>query len=324
MMSSRQNTNKRRATIDDKCFNCRRIRHFGTDCIALSTWKNNKTDESSSNNNSQQRWNNEPKRNWANIAPINTVDNDKSDTKPFRPGMANMAKDTHQQALKKVWYLNSYAFRHLTNNKDLFVNKLRPKYFDFTITSGQTLRTKSVGTIAIPLVDGSFIRLEGVAYVFEYNSNLILLGQLRDNNIIYVDNKDTITLVQESHTIAHVRKNQNLFIFDLVILNKVMQVIQLSKVIMTQGQRLLIYLISKNEKVQIRHERFNYASNTRIVRASWLLDEMGNFNPKYNPIKVYSNSEGSGLEYEDGDILPKLDTTSSTVVPHTFVPNAVV
>lgn len=77
--------------------------------------------------------------------------------------MANMTKDAHQQALKKVWYLDSYASRHLTNNKDLFIDKLHPKYLDFTTTSGQTLRTKNVGTIAILLVDRSSIRLERVA-----------------------------------------------------------------------------------------------------------------------------------------------------------------
>lgn len=51
MISVRQNTNKRRATIDNKCFNCQRMRHFGRDCIALSACKKNKIDKSSSNNN---------------------------------------------------------------------------------------------------------------------------------------------------------------------------------------------------------------------------------------------------------------------------------
>lgn len=61
-----------------------------------------------------------------------------------------------------------------------------------------------------------------MAYAPKCNSNLILLGQLRDNNIIYVDNKDAITLVQEGRIVVHVRRDQNLFIFDLAILNKVM------------------------------------------------------------------------------------------------------
>lgn len=51
---------------------------------------------------------------------------------------------------------------------------------------------------------------------------------------------------------------------------------------------------------------------------------MGNLNLKYDPIKVYSNSEGSSLEHEDEGILPRLDTTSSTVIPNSLVPNAVV
>lgn len=108
-MSGRRNINKRRATIDNKCFNCGRMRHFGRDCTAPSTRKKNKTDESSSNNNSQQWQNDRPRRNQANIATTNTADDDESDTEPFWPGMANMAKDAYQQAPEGIWYLDSYA-----------------------------------------------------------------------------------------------------------------------------------------------------------------------------------------------------------------------
>lgn len=87
-----------------------------------------------------------------------------------------MAKDAHQQASEEVWYLNSCTSYHLTNNKNLFVYELRSKCLDFITTSGQILHAESVRTIAIPLVDGSFIRLEKVAYVLKYNSNLISLG----------------------------------------------------------------------------------------------------------------------------------------------------
>lgn len=90
--------------------------------------------------------------------------------------MANMAKESRQQAPKGVWYLNSCAFRHLTNNRDLFIKELRPKCLNLTTAGGQTLCAKSIGTIVIPLDDKSFIRLEGVAYAPKCDSNLILLG----------------------------------------------------------------------------------------------------------------------------------------------------
>lgn len=51
---------------------------------------------------------------------------------------------------------------------------------------------------------------------------------------------------------------------------------------------------------------------------------MGNFNLKYNPTKVYSNSEGSGLEHKDEGILPGLDTTSSIAIPNILVTNIVI
>ena len=49
--------------------------------------------------------------------------------------------------------MDSYAFRYLTNNKDLFVGELKAKSLDFTTTSSQTLQAKSMGTIAIPLTN---------------------------------------------------------------------------------------------------------------------------------------------------------------------------
>lgn len=146
-----------------------------------------------------------------------------------------MAKKNYQQVPKEVWYLDSCASQYLTNNRDLFIKKLRPKCLDFIIAGGQTLCAKSIRTIAIPLDDGSSIRLKGVAYAPKCDSNLISLGQLRNSNIIYVDNPNTMTLIQGDQAIAHTRRDQNLFILNLAIPNKVMQVTQPPRAIMTQG-----------------------------------------------------------------------------------------
>ena len=137
-----------------------------------------------------------------------------------------------------------------------------------------------------------------MAYAPKCDSNLILLRQLRDSNITYVDNPDAMTLMPGGQAIAHARRDQNLFIFDLALPNKVMQVMQLPRAMMTQGRRRPTHLISKNKRVRIWHQRLGHASNVRVIRASTLLTEIRDFNTKYNPAEVYSNFEESELEAE--------------------------
>ena len=74
------------------------------------------------------------------------------------------------------------------NNKDIFIEKFHPKCFEFITIGNQTLCAESIKTIAILLVDGLSIKLERVIYTLQYNSNLILLGQLQKSKINYIDN----------------------------------------------------------------------------------------------------------------------------------------
>lgn len=104
-----------------------------------------------------------------------------------------------------MWYLDLYISCHLTNNRDLFIDKLQTKSLEFSIGGGQTLQAESVGTITIPLIDGSSIKLKGVAYTPKCNLNLIFLGQLRDNNVAYIDNIYAMTLMQGGREIIYVR-----------------------------------------------------------------------------------------------------------------------
>lgn len=69
------------------------------------------------------------------------------------------------------------------------------------------------------------IKLKEIAYTLEYDANLIFLGQLHDNKITYVNNVDAMTLMQGGYFIAHTKQNQNFFILDLVMPNKVIQAI---------------------------------------------------------------------------------------------------
>lgn len=95
MMS--QGRGKRKVNSDDKCFNYGKLGHFERDCTAPSTKKKNKSDKST---NGHQRRNN--KRNRVHIVAAQS-DDDESDTIPFRPGKAKMAREhTRQQAPKRI------------------------------------------------------------------------------------------------------------------------------------------------------------------------------------------------------------------------------
>ena len=155
---------KRKATSKDKCYNCQKYGHFGRDC-RLPDQQSSK--QRSFNHRKKPRpeesTKQQPTRNRAHIAA--TTDDDKnSKPEPFRPGVANMVKESKMQAPRDVWYLDSCAFCQLTNNKDLFIEELQPKCLDFTTAGGQILQEESIGTIAIPLADGSSLKPRNVAY----------------------------------------------------------------------------------------------------------------------------------------------------------------
>lgn len=229
-----------------------------------------------------------------NRAHIAAADDDDSDSEPFRPGTAKMA--VSMQPPRGVWYLDFCASRHLTNNKKLFVkDSPRPKSLDFTTAGGQIVCSESIGTIDIPLADGSSLGLNNVAYAPDCDSNLISLGQLRESGITYVDNTEVMTLMQAGVPIAHARRDRNLFILDLASPNKAMQV---------TGPGLPTHLVSKNKKVRVWHRSFGHASNARIIRASKLLTGMGSFDNAYDPTEIYSDTEQS--ESDDDEQLTDL------------------
>lgn len=194
------------------------------------------------------------------------------------------------RAPRDVWYLDLCAFRHLINNKDLFVKKLYPKCLDFTTTGGQILWAEGIGTIAIPLSDGSLLKLQDIAYAPDNDSNLISLGQLRDSNITYVDNSKAMILMQTGHLITHTKRDRNIFVLEVATPNKAMQI---------TGRGQPTYLVSKSRKIRVWHCRFGHASNAKIIKASKLWTGMGNFSKVYDPTKVYSNSKQSNNNPSD-------------------------
>lgn len=98
------------------------------------------------------------------------------------------------QPPQNVWYLDLYISWHLTNDKDLFIDDFCPKCLDFTTIGGQILQTENIDTIAISLTNRLSLKLCNVVYISDCDSNFILLGQLCESKIIYVDNSDIMTL----------------------------------------------------------------------------------------------------------------------------------
>lgn len=93
--------------------------------------------------------------------------------------------------------------------------------------------SKTIKTIIIPLADVSTIKLEKVVYTHKYDFNFISLELLYESKIIYIDNSGVNTLIPISYIITHIRQDCNLFIFNIVIQNKIMQKTLLSKTMMT-------------------------------------------------------------------------------------------
>lgn len=92
------------------------------------------------------------------------------------------------QILCNVQYLGLYTFQYLINYKNLLINKLNLKYYNFTTTERQILQVKSIRIIAISVMDRLLLKPRDVVYIPNYNSNFISFGQFCDNNIVYINN----------------------------------------------------------------------------------------------------------------------------------------
>lgn len=66
--------------------------------------------------------------------------------------------------------------------------------------------------VNIAFADGTSIKLKEVPLVLKCKSNLILLGQMQDNKIIYYNKNSFILLVQDAIPIAQAQKDRNLFV----------------------------------------------------------------------------------------------------------------
>lgn len=108
-------------------------------------------------------------------------------------------------------------------HRRLFTNT-RAKSIDFMTAAGQLIRSKEIGTVSIPLSDGTTIELHNVALAPECDSNLVSLGQLRESNITYHDSPTAMTLMRKGKVIAQAKRNQNLSTLNLASPGQAMSV----------------------------------------------------------------------------------------------------
>ena len=196
------------------------------------------------------------------------------------------------------------ASRHLCNNQRLFTST-RAKSIDFITAAGQVIRTEEIGTVSIPLADGTTIKRHNIALAPRCNSNLISLSQLQESGIIYHDDPSSITLMRGNKTIVRAKRSHNLFTLNLAMPGQIMSVISRAMAITGRGRPT--HLVSKNKRIRLWHQQLAHISNTRIVRASKLVEGI-DLGPakEYDPREVFVDSEDSDDSEDDSRAEPFL------------------
>ena len=169
MMAKKNRSERSDSRPNEECFNCGKKGYYIRDCCNSSS-KKRKLAEELMEEAKHAQW----KKNKVKFAIVNfALNNDNSDIKLYPVGRVFMTREADEEG---EWYLNSCASRHICNNHEIFVN-FYPKSYKFITASRNIIRSKQVGTVFFPLKNG-ILTLSNIAYVPEYNSNLIFLGQL--------------------------------------------------------------------------------------------------------------------------------------------------
>ena len=300
---------KKKANSDDECYNYHKLGHFGRDCSLPDKRLNRNTQQSrreqSRRGDSRRGYqsggqsDSRATPNRAHQASENkTKYKDNSDPEPFAPGTIGTAFMVKEQRdlqrtlqLSSFWFLDSCASPHLCNDRRLFTNT-RAKSINFITAAGQVIRTEEIDTVSIPLADGTTIKLHNVTLAPGCDSNLILLGQLRESGITYHDDPSLMTLMRGNKTIARAKRSHNLFTLDLPMPGQIMSAISRAMAITSRGRPT--HLVNKNKRIRLWHRRLAHVSNAQVVRASKLVESI-DLGPakEYDPTEVFVDSEDS-------------------------------
>ena len=168
MAKKKQPERTTRSKLGEECFNCRKKDHYTKDCS--SSISNKGKSEESTEEAKRSQW----KRNQAKAARSNKQDD--SDPEPYPAGRAFMTREVDEDQSEE-WYLDSYASRHICNNRERFAD-LRPKSYTFVTAEGTIIRSSQGETIILPLENGLQLTLSNVVFTPQCDSNLISLDQL--------------------------------------------------------------------------------------------------------------------------------------------------
>lgn len=94
----------------------------------------------------------------------------------------------------------THTSRYICNDKHLF-SDLQLKSYKFVIVGGEIIRSEEVGLVHLLTHNGIIITLNNIAYIPRSDSNLILLGQFFESEIIYHDHLEKMILKQRRNTI---------------------------------------------------------------------------------------------------------------------------
>lgn len=185
------------------------------------------------------------------------------DLKLYLVGKIFMIRDTNDNG-NKIWYLASYALRHICNNRDLFWD-IYIKNYEFITAGGEIIWSQEVGKVHFLLQINTTMTLLNVTYTLKCDSNLISLDQLRESSISYYDHPNLMIFKERRTVLGVVSRKKNVFVLETNSIHKAMLV---------QGRSWLTYCLSTNPKIRLEHCHLGYASNARIVQVSKLVDKI--------------------------------------------------
>lgn len=144
-------TGNGRGRSNVRCFQCRKIRHYSSECP------------------------NKPE-NYANLAEAS---NDITE----EPTLLLVHNDSVEQ--NNVWYLDSGASNHMCGRKEYFVNLKEETGGSVSLGDGSKLQVAGRGQIQIYQKDGQVRYISDVYYIPSMKNNILSLGQLLEKGDLF-------------------------------------------------------------------------------------------------------------------------------------------
>lgn len=155
-MKASQNNSATSEKGQKMCFFCHKIGHFKQDCIKFKRWKlkKEKANQAESSENS-------------------------SDFLCF---------SAYQEERKEeLWYIDSGATSHMTNNRAAFKSLVLKKLPDVTLANGRGTKAFGIGTVITKCLDGNNketnVELRDVLYVPDLTNNLLSVKKLTEKGL---------------------------------------------------------------------------------------------------------------------------------------------